>query len=383
MPSKNSDFYSNLKIHKLSVSKLVAEKKLFTEVPENWHILVSDIRDSSGAIKNGKQNEVNLTATGSVIAILNLAFKSGIRVPFFFGGDGAVLLIPEELLDESLAVLYKHKVNTSNNFGLHLRIGHVPVREIYDQGLDLKIARGQVTGLLSIPLALGKGLQYAEQKIKEAEESEKVDLNNVELDLTGMECKWEKVEPPRIDHEVMSLIIDGCQNEDPSQIYSEILEKIDAIYGPHTDRTPITVNKLKPITGLRQIRNEMKLKQEKSTLIQIFKHWLIAMFGEIYLKNTATGRNYMRKLVELTDNLTIDGRINTVITGTFRQRKSLLEYLDRLENEKKIKYGYHVSRQSIMSCYVRDIHTDDHIHFVDGADGGYTKAANNLKAKLS
>lgn len=381
MSIENSDFYSSLKIHKLSVSKLVAQKELFTRVPGNWHILVSDIRDSSGAISKGNHNDVNLSATGSVIAVLNLAYRWGIRVPFFFGGDGAVFLIPDKILEKALAVLYKHKKNTYHNFGLDLRIGHVSVQEVYDQGLELKIARAQITNLLSIPLVLGKGLQFAEQQIKETEKSPKVDLSKAELDLSGMECKWEKVEPPIPGHEVMSLIIDGCESEDPSLVYSQILEKIDEIYGPHPHRSPITVNKLNPITGLRQIRSEMKSKQKKSNFIHLIKHWLMAVFGEIYLKNTAPGRNYMRKLVELTDNLTIDGRINTVITGTPAQRKLLLEYLNKMEITSKIKYGHHVSRQSIISCYVRDIHTDDHIHFVDGANGGYTKAAKNLKEK--
>jgi hypothetical protein len=85
--------------------------------------------------------------------------------------------------------------------------------------------------------------------------------------------------------------------------------------------------------------------------------------------------------VELTDTLTIDGRINTVISGTPQQRKLLSSYLDHLEEKGKIKYGLHVSEQSVMSCYVRDMKKGDHIHFVDGAGGGYTKAANQLKNK--
>ncbi|TBW27086.1 DUF3095 family protein [Gramella sp. KN1008] len=380
---KNSDFYSNLKIHKLPVGDLVAKKSLFHEVPENWHVLISDIRDSSSAIRRGKHNEVNWVATGSVVAVLNLAFKNNIHIPFFFGGDGATLLIPEELLDEALAVLHKHRIQTLDNFGLDLRIGHVPVKEIYERGLELKIARTQITGLLNIPLILGKGLQFAEREVKNRDYDHNPKLNSVELDLSGMECKWDKVEPPEIDQQVLTLIIDGCHNEDPSQIYSEVLKKIDEIYGPHPARTPITASKLKLKAGLSRIRTEIKAKYGKSNLAFILKNWIISMFGEIYLRNTKAGKNYMQKLVELTDNLSLDGRIHTVITGTSRQRESLLEYLDELESASKIKYGYNVSRQSVMSCYVRNIQTDDHIHFVDGANGGYTRAANNLKEKKS
>ena len=47
-----------------------------------------------------------------------------------------------------------------------------------------------------------------------------------------------------------------------------------------------------------------------------------------------------------------------------------------------ICFGIHCSPASIMSCYVRN-RDDAHIHFVDGADGGYTSAAIMLKKKLS
>ena len=44
-------------------------------------------------------------------------------------------------------------------------------------------------------------------------------------------------------------------------------------------------------------------------------------------------------------------------------------------------FGLHVSNESVMSCYVRD-RRDQHIHFVDGAEGGYTLASIVLKKKL-
>ncbi|MCM8569806.1 DUF3095 domain-containing protein [Gramella jeungdoensis] len=383
MSASNNDFYSNLLVHKLPVSKLVAKKALFNEVPQNWHILVSDIRDSTSAIQKGHHHEVNLVATGSVIAVLNQAFKSNVRVPFFFGGDGSVLIIPEDLLEKSLTVLSKHKTNSSDNFGLDLRVGNVPVSEVYNHNLELKLARTQITSLLNIPLVLGKGLQFAEQQIKGNESAQSLNLDSVELDLSGMECKWDRIEPPRNDQEVISLIIDGCGNEEPSIVYSKVLKKIDKIYGSPLQRKPITAAKLKLKASLRQIRAEMKAKLGKSDPSYLIRNWLMGRFGEIYLKKTQAGRNYIQKLVELTDNLTIDGRINTVITGTSSQRKSLLEYLDHLESASKIKYGYHVSRQSILSCYVWDLQTNDHIHFVDGGNGGYTSAARNLKAKLA
>ena len=89
---------------------------------------------------------------------------------------------------------------------------------------------------------------------------------------------------------------------------------------------------------------------------------------------------YLSDLVEMSDNLVLDGRINTVISGTKAQRIELINALNKMEAEGEITYGVHVSTSSIMSCYVRD-RKNAHIHFVDGANGGYTMAAKQIKAK--
>ena len=127
----------------------------------------------------------------------------------------------------------------------------------------------------------------------------------------------------------------------------------------------------------------MKAKLGTWQLPDFLKNFAIRAFGEFYLRNTKNGQYYLQKLVELSDNLTLDGRINTVITGSPAKRKKLFQYLDKLEKSQVIKYGYHISKESIMSCYVKNMKTNDHIHFVDGSEGGYTKAANLLKKKFA
>ena len=75
------------------------------------------------------------------------------------------------------------------------------------------------------------------------------------------------------------------------------------------------------------------------------------------------------------------GKINTLICGDEHKRLKLVATLDQLEKEGEIKYGLFISIDSVMSCYVRDL-KDDHIHFVDGAGGGYTQASKMLKGKM-
>ena len=75
----------------------------------------------------------------------------------------------------------------------------------------------------------------------------------------------------------------------------------------------------------------MKAKLGRWSIPEFIKGFFLANFGSFYLKNSNAGKSYLRKLVELSDNLTLDGRINTVISGTRNQREKLIEYLDEVE----------------------------------------------------
>jgi len=70
-----------------------------------------------------------------------------------------------------------------------------------------------------------------------------------------------------------------------------------------------------------------------------------------------------------------------VISGTTHQREMLTNRLDEMETDGELFYGLYVSNESVMSCYVHNMN-NSHIHFVDGAEGGYTRAAGVLKLKI-
>ena len=134
MPGPNTDqFYSELPPNEVSVNELVSDKHLFFPVPNDWHVIMTDIKGSTQAVKHGLHQVVNLVATGSVIAGLNIARKANTTIPFFFGGDGVTLLAPASLVDQIIQALNEHRENTSINFGLELRVGHMQAAKIYQK----------------------------------------------------------------------------------------------------------------------------------------------------------------------------------------------------------------------------------------------------------
>jgi hypothetical protein len=90
----------------------------FSEVPTDWFIVISDVKNSTAAVQAGRHNDVNLVAAGSLIAGLNVARARNVEISFFFGGG--TLLVPEPLLGEVLARLDAHNANSMRTFGLDM-----------------------------------------------------------------------------------------------------------------------------------------------------------------------------------------------------------------------------------------------------------------------
>jgi len=381
MSASDDQFYSGLPANEIPLSKLFLNEDLFFDVPANWHIVITDIKNSTAAVQNGMHETVNLIATGSIVTILNIAYKANVTIPFFFGGDGATFILPPVILHDAMAALQRFRINTMENFLLDLRTGTVPVADVYAYGQKLRISKFKSSAILSIPLVLGNGLSYAEKIIK-AEDYPDPALDQVadELDLSGMQCRWDKIGPPQDHYEVVTLLIIAVDEQTQAQVFSKVVSLLDTIYGTPENRQPISVPKLKLKTTFSRIEMEMRARIGKYQLFKQVYTWFTYLLGYLYF-STQQGKDYLARLVNLSDTLVVDGRINTVISGTERQRTLLQNSLDQLEQEGAIRFGLYVSSESVMSCYVRDLQ-DDHIHFVDGAEGGYTQAAIVLKHKL-
>jgi hypothetical protein len=381
MSQSNDQFYSDLPVNYLSLPDLFTKDEFFFEVPEDWHVIITDIRNSTAAVLGGMHETVNLVATGSIVAVLNIVFKAGITIPFFFGGDGATFILPAVIAGKALRALRLYQENTMSSFDLDLRVGTLPVSAIYRQGEKLSISKFNSSGAFVIPAILGNGLSYAEKLIKGKDYLlEQTEAANEELDLSGMQCRWDKIPPPEQNDEIVTLLAIAAGGSPQALAFKKVMQHIDDIYGPLAQRQPISLPKLKLTTTFSKFETELRAVKGHGNALRMAGMWLKSVLGYLYFK-TATGRKYLRSMIEMSDTLVLDGKINTVISGTAAQRLKLQAALSKLEESGEIFYGLYVSRESVMSCYVRDM-DDGHIHFVDGGEGGYTKAAGLMKLKL-
>ena len=381
--STDLNFYSGLKAHFTPVQKLVRNLNLFTKVPKDWVVVVTDVLDSTKAVNSGNHQKVNLAATGSVVTVMN-TLKTKLKdfqIPYFFGGDGAIFLIPSSKETEVKNALATFSQHVKKNLQLTLRTGFVLVSDIYSSGYDIQITKVRMNQYLIIPLVLGNGLQYAEDLIKNNFDPKKQEIvSSPALDLEGMECRWDKIAPKKDKNKVVCLIVSCADEKEQSKIYGDILDMIDLTFGSFNQRQPIATTRLKLNATLAKIREEMVARIGENKFSYLLKHFLITYFGKFYFKYFTEGKTYLNKVSQLSDTIMIDGSLNTVMEGGSSQVEMLTNYLDLLEREGKIKYGLHATYASVMSCYVQD-RGDNHIHFVDGTEGGYTSAAIIYKKK--
>ncbi|MCL7765167.1 DUF3095 domain-containing protein [Polaribacter sp. Z014] len=381
---ENIKYYTLLKKSNKTLVDLLADESDFSEIPNTWHVVVVDVKNSTKAVDEGKHHKINLSATGAIISVLNTIRKEKqhIEIPYFFGGDGATFIIPNLLLKKITVVLENYSLHIKRNINLTLRVGHIPVQDLNTQKTVLKIVKHQLTDQLAIPIILGNGLKKAEAIIKSTfTEIEDINFKKDLLNLEGMECRWKEINPAQTKKKVVCLLLDAVNEKDQRIIYRDILTKMDTIFGTFNSRQPIKTKSLKLNFSISKIWEEMKVTLANKNLTYLFKNWLKTLVGKWYFSMSENGKQYLNQVSQLSHTFMLDGMINTIFTAEQPKIDLFTAYLNQLEKEKKVIYGLHVTHASIMSCYVLDRKTK-HAHFVDSTEGGYTSAAKMFKVKM-
>ncbi|MFV1450053.1 DUF3095 family protein [Maribacter sp. HS] len=379
----DKQFYKNLRPFKGTLIELLGDDTYFVDVPKSWHVVVVDILNSTSAVNAGNHHQVNLTATGAIISVLNAIrkVKRSNEIPYFFGGDGATFIVPSLLLNKIIHVLENYRIHIKRKIDLVLRVGEIPVSKLIESEVQLKIAKHRLTDKLSIPIVLGDGLKVAESMIKSSfKEEETTAFDETLLNLEGMECRWDQILPDQQQTKVVCLLLDASLEKDQRNVYKKVLAQMDEEFGKFENRQPIKSNNLKLDPNPTKVWEEMKIRLTSTSWMYFFKSWLKSNFGRIYLNLTSSGKQYLSQIEQLSHTFMLDGMINTVFTAEQKSIDRFIAFLDEMERDKKLIYGIHVTHASVMSCYVLDRRTT-HSHFVDGTEGGYTSAAKMFKIK--
>jgi len=91
-------------------------------------------------------------------------------------------------------------------------------------------------------------------------------------------------------------------------------------------------------------------------------------------------KNYVRQVVENSDFRKYDDGLRMILDCTPELERALTQLLANAASDKVVRYGLHRQDAAMMTCFVPSVMRSDHVHFIDGARGGYASAATALKA---
>ena len=195
----------------------------FAPLPEDWLIVVADVKNSTHTIAKGNYRAVNFIAASVLMATLNITKPN--HLPFMFGGDGASICIPPEYSEKVMSALQAIRQMAAREFQLHLRIGLVKQSLVLKSGHHILVAKYKVSDDYHQAFFKGDGLNFAERYLKQhltEEAAENADTGELKQHLQGLECRWNTVPSPH--GETLALLI-KVNIEDPpakQQLYQQI-----------------------------------------------------------------------------------------------------------------------------------------------------------------
>jgi len=389
MATENTqNFFENLPL--LDSFFKASDPSNFHPIPEDWHVAVTDIENSTEAVNKGEYKSVNILGASSIVGMLNKANRS--QIPFTFGGDGCAICIPATMLDTARNVLAASREIGKAAYGLNLRAAIIPMKLIREAGYDVKVARFKVSEVYAQAVFRGGGLTYAEDLLKSPEHSQyqiKESGDTEATDFTGLECRWQEV--GQRDKKVITILAKAnTKLQDADEVYRQVLRKMEEIFDFDSQTNPIAPEDLQMNMSIQKLMGEIKFRTFGLNIFQrllyILKIELQILLGKLFMKfnyrSSATDwALYKPDLALNSDHRKFDDMLRVVIAGSEEQCKEMRSFLQEQFEASHLAYGIHVTDKAMITCMVFQYHRE-HIHFVDGSDGGYVQASKTLKKQL-
>ncbi len=362
----------------------------YRPLPPDWLVAVCDIQASTAGIEEGKYKEINMVGASAIIAVLNAL--PGLEIPYVFGGDGASFAIPPDAAEPVAAALLGTREMAASVFGLVLRAGIVPVADVRAAGFDVTVARYRLSEKVTIAMFDGGGLARAEGIIKDPAKEQQYDVRNRITaphapDFAGLECRWN---PLKTSNGQIVTLMARARQGDGKAVYRELFHAIRAICGAQRDYHPVRQNALRLAFRPRSLRREAGVQTYGEGFLRRALYgtrvWLQNALGaalfRFHLKAGAMdGNKYRQDLILNTDFQKFDDTLRMILDCTPAQTSELLQYLDQQHKKGTLFYGTHVEQEALITCLVFN-REDKHLHFIDGARGGYGAAAKAMKAQM-
>ncbi|WP_082711631.1 DUF3095 domain-containing protein [Methylobacterium indicum] len=362
----------------------VLDEAQYRPVPDGWWVAVTDVVDSTGAIAAGRYRAVNFTGAAVIAALRNALERR--ELPFVFGGDGASVLVAPDEEEAARAALAATVAWARDAMGLSLRAALVPVSEIRAAGHAVAVARYAPSPDVAYAMFMGGGLAYAERALKRGLHAVAPAPAGTQPDLTGLTCRFE---PTRARHGlILSVLVVAAEGADRAAARAAIADVVRLAGEAPARGHPLPPGgpRLRwPPPGLaHEVRARGPLK---GSLALRRLHVLGAtLVGHLIFRlglrvGGFSAPRYIGELVANTDFRKYDDGLRMTLDCSPALAARIEARLEEAEAAGLVRFGLHRQGAALTTCITPVAALRDHVHFVDGEDGGYARAAQMLKAK--
>jgi Protein of unknown function (DUF3095) len=371
-------FYASVPVRRGFRSLMDAGR--YTPLPGDWTVGIADVVASTKAIAEKRYKAVNMAGAAVIAALTNAL--DGREFPFVFGGDGASFAVAPGDAAKAREALAATAAWADGELGLTLRVALIPVARIRAQGLDVRVARYGPSENLSYAMFTGGGLAWADAAVKRGEFAVTPAPPGTWPDLTGLSCRFEEFRAAR--GLILAALIMPAPGGDAAA-FRALTEDIVALVenSPEAGR-PLPAGGPKlgwPPPGAALETHTLASGRFKRArvLARTLLYFLVMRSG--LRVGSFVPATYLRQVVENSDFRKYDDGLRMIIDCT----PELADALERrLAAAKGIaNYGLHRQHGAMMTCFTPSPTRSDHVHFIDGAQGGYAAAASVLKAGLA
>ncbi|MDK1374207.1 MULTISPECIES: DUF3095 domain-containing protein [unclassified Sinorhizobium] len=363
----------------------VADEANYRPLPDGWVLAVADIVDSTSAIAEGRYKSVNMAGASVISALMNALDER--NLPFVFGGDGALAAIPASMAPKARAALAAAKTWVAEELGLELRAALVPVADIRASGRDMRVARFKASEEVSYAMFSGGGASWAEAEMKAGRYQIEAAAAGSRPDLTGLSCRWNPI-VSRHGAIVSIIAVPGLLGNGPE--FQALVGDIVALAeGEERGGHPVPENGPEPRLSMQGVAVESRAVARKGRRLLAWS-WITlqsVMLFVCFKLGWNIGKfdttQYKRDLVRNSDFRKFDDGLKMTIDIGIERLRQIEERLKRAAEAGVSSYGLHQQDSALMTCIVPAAMSRDHVHFIDGAAGGYAMAAKNLKAALA
>jgi hypothetical protein len=356
-----------------------AEIGSYRPLPDDWLVGTADIVGSTSHVAAGRYKTVNTVGAAVISAQINAA--GGSDFPFVFGGDGAGFAFPparRAAAEEALARVIRW---ADEAFGFEMRGAIVPVTEIRAAGHEVSVARYRPAPTIDYAMFAGGGLAWAERQMKAGRYRVAPAAPGALPDLAGLSCRWTPMQAR--NGTILSVLVLPKPGADPAAV-AAVSHRIVALTrglargghpvppeGPGVDWPNAGITLEAHASRGRGSLLMTKVRLLATTLLAHFFFVTRMKLGAFdpthYIKVTRDNADFRK----------FDDGLKMTIDCDPQTREKIRAVLE--EAADVVSYGLFEQDAAIMTCIVPSITSDNHVHFIDGAAGGYTSAAFAIK----